>query len=142
MPDLEHRDHVPLYDIMKARSRRDLLARFGLAVAAAATPARLDAALAQAAGEDLTSPFGPRDQRGAANRITPAKVLEAIRLVKQGKVYTPSAGGPFGDNNPRAVAPSLRDEVERVRLQAGEGCGEADRPGPVSLRARWRPPRE
>lgn len=33
------------------------------------------------------SRWGAEDQRGAANRITPAKVLEAMRLVTQGTVY-------------------------------------------------------
>lgn len=33
------------------------------------------------------SPWGAEDQRGAANRITPAKVLEAKNLIKQGMVY-------------------------------------------------------
>src|SRR5207237_7027627 len=33
------------------------------------------------------SEWGAADQRGAANRLTPQKVLEATRLVKDGKVY-------------------------------------------------------
>ncbi len=33
------------------------------------------------------SPWGPTDERGAANRITPAKVLEAVRFIKAGKIY-------------------------------------------------------
>ena len=33
------------------------------------------------------SEWGAEDQRGAANRLTPAKVLEANALIKQGKVY-------------------------------------------------------
>jgi kynurenine formamidase len=69
------------------------------------------------------SPWGPNDQRGANNRMTPAKVLEAAKLIKTGKVYqlgytlekgiplfgerlgahvvlpgTPT-GGPFGKHN-------------------------------------------
>jgi kynurenine formamidase len=35
-----------------------------------------------------SSPWGPDDQRGAMNRITPAKTLEAAQLVKQGKIYS------------------------------------------------------
>lgn len=31
--------------------------------------------------------FGPEDQRGAANRITPQKVVQAARLVERGRVY-------------------------------------------------------
>ena len=33
------------------------------------------------------SEFGPDDQRGAANRITPAKVAGAARLVSKGQIY-------------------------------------------------------
>ena len=69
------------------------------------------------------SPWGAQDQRGANNRMTPAKVLEAAKLIKTGKVYqlgyvlekgiplfgerlgahvvlpgTPT-GGPFGKHN-------------------------------------------
>ncbi len=33
------------------------------------------------------SEWGPDDQRGAANRITPAKVLEAVGLIKEGRIY-------------------------------------------------------
>ena len=33
------------------------------------------------------SEWGPEDQRGAANRLTPAKVMEATQLIKTGKIY-------------------------------------------------------
>ena len=33
------------------------------------------------------SRYGPDDEAGALNEITPAKVLEAVRLVRQGRVY-------------------------------------------------------
>jgi kynurenine formamidase len=33
------------------------------------------------------SEWGPDDQRGAANRITPAKVLEAVSLIEEGEIY-------------------------------------------------------
>ena len=33
------------------------------------------------------SAWGPEDQRGAANRLTPENVLAATRLIKEGKVY-------------------------------------------------------
>jgi len=33
------------------------------------------------------SEWGAQDQRGAAHRMTPEKVLEAIQLIKQGKIY-------------------------------------------------------
>jgi len=48
-------------------------------------------ALGSGAGADADrwwpSPWGAKDERGAANRMTPAKVLEANRLVRTGKVY-------------------------------------------------------
>jgi hypothetical protein len=34
------------------------------------------------------SEWGPDDQRGAANRLTPQKVLEANRLIRTGKIYS------------------------------------------------------
>lgn len=34
------------------------------------------------------SSWGADDQRGAANRITPAKVQEAVRLIRTGKIYS------------------------------------------------------
>ncbi len=33
------------------------------------------------------SEWGPEDQQGAANRITPSKVIQAARLITEGKVY-------------------------------------------------------
>lgn len=34
------------------------------------------------------SEYGPEDRRGAANRLTPAKVLEAASLITEGRVYS------------------------------------------------------
>jgi kynurenine formamidase len=54
----------------------------------AATLAAIVAGLAL--GQDdawYPSPWGPADQRGAANRVTPAKVLEARNLITRGTVY-------------------------------------------------------
>jgi kynurenine formamidase len=39
------------------------------------------------------SEWGPDDERGAANRLTPAKVLEAVSLIKEGRVY--ELGRPY-----------------------------------------------
>ena len=80
-------------------------------------------ASAQTIPEDLVSPseWGPDDERGAANRITPQKVIEASQLITEGRIYElgrvyeagmplfpgrhysltiPGAptGGPFGEN--------------------------------------------
>jgi kynurenine formamidase len=62
----------------------------GMAAGAAATPGRAEA---QAFNNPLSnqwwpSPWGPQDQKGAHNRITPAKVREAAGLIKTGKVYS------------------------------------------------------
>ncbi|MBN1240103.1 MAG: cyclase family protein [Gammaproteobacteria bacterium] len=47
------------------------------------------AALAQtpAGPEWWPSEWGPEDERGAANRITPQKVLEAVSLIEEGRIY-------------------------------------------------------
>ena len=42
------------------------------------------------------SEWGPADERGAGNRLTPAKVLEAVSLIKQGRVYELGRGYEFG----------------------------------------------
>jgi len=79
---------------------------------------------AQTLSSENTSPseWGSDDERGAANRITPQKVLEATSLVKEGRIYElgrvyeagmplfpgrhyslaipgSPTGGPFGTNN-------------------------------------------
>lgn len=38
-------------------------------------------------GEWYPSPWGSHDERGAANRLTPRKVLEATNLIEKGQVY-------------------------------------------------------
>src|SRR5262245_49675659 len=38
-------------------------------------------------GKWWPSEWGPQDQRGAANRLTPARVEQAARLIRQGKGY-------------------------------------------------------
>lgn len=38
-------------------------------------------------GETSPSEWGADDERGAANRLTPQKVLEATQLIKEGRVY-------------------------------------------------------
>src|SRR3990170_457270 len=39
------------------------------------------------------SPWGAEDQRGAANRLTPEKVLEANALIREGQIY--QLGRPY-----------------------------------------------
>jgi kynurenine formamidase len=49
--------------------------------------AQLAVAQPARAPEWWPSEWGPDDQRGAANRITPAKVLEAVSLIEEGEIY-------------------------------------------------------
>jgi kynurenine formamidase len=82
----------------KGVSRRDFV-KSGLAtgVAAGVATGASVVQVAQAQAQSATanplgnqwwpSPWGAQDQRGANNRITPAKVVEAARLIKTGKVY-------------------------------------------------------
>ncbi len=59
-----------------------------LLVAAAASPAQPPANQETPAGPRWwPSEWGPDDQRGAANRLTPEKVLEAKALIDRGRVY-------------------------------------------------------
>ena len=46
-------------------------------------------ASAQSHADETASPleWGTEDQRGAANRITPQKILEAAQLIKKGQIY-------------------------------------------------------
>lgn len=58
------------------------------------------------------SPWGAADQRGAANRLTPAKVLEAAALITQGRAYqlgrVYEQGMPlFGSRQYKLVIPGL-----------------------------------
>jgi kynurenine formamidase len=77
-------------------SRRDFvktgfvagMAAGATAGAVAAQVGRAEAQAANPMGKDWwPSPWGAADERGANNRITPAKVLEAARLIKTGRVY-------------------------------------------------------
>jgi hypothetical protein len=77
-------------------SRRDLVkgglvAGMAAGVAASGAVGGVQQAEAQAAnpmGKDWwPSPWGADDEVGASQRITPAKVLEAAKLIKTGKIY-------------------------------------------------------
>ena len=77
-------------------SRRDvvkggLVAGMAAGVAASGAIGGVQPAEAQAAnpmGKDWwPSPWGADDEVGASQRITPAKVLEAAKLIKTGKIY-------------------------------------------------------
>src|SRR5882672_1868934 len=78
-------------------SRRDFVkggfvAGMAAGMAAGAVAGSADPAAAQTFNNPLSGqwwpgPWGPQDVRGANNRITPQKVLEAARLIKTGKIY-------------------------------------------------------
>lgn len=63
---------------------------------------------AASAQEPGASPWGADDERGAANLLTPAKVLEAVGLITQGDVY--ALGRPF-----EAGMPNLGNRSYRMR---------------------------
>jgi len=65
-----------------------LSAAFGLAAFALAADPKTPEAETPIGPKWWPSEFGPDDQRGAANRITPEKVLEANQLIKAGKIYS------------------------------------------------------
>jgi kynurenine formamidase len=78
-------------------SRRDFVKTgFVTGMAAGMTMAQATGGATPAAAQQVTnplsnrwwpSPFGAGDEQGAGKRITPAKVVEAARLIKTGKVY-------------------------------------------------------
>jgi kynurenine formamidase len=112
------------------------------------------AAMSQGAfPEEAQTPIGPKwwpsewgaqDQRGAANRITPEKILQGTKLIRSGKVYQlgrvyedgmplpegrhldvtipPTAGGPYGDNQLIEVVDSVNGELGHVGTQL-DGLG-------------------
>ena len=108
-----------------------------VSVAAVAGTAVGSCALGQA-DNWYPSPWGPADQRGAANRITPQKVLEAKGLITRGTVYQlghvyestmplfgtrhfslkiPQTFGPQGSNNLRFHDELVSGELGQVGTQ-------------------------
>ena len=88
------------YEVHQGLSRRGWLARLGLALAGAAAPLRLDEALAQTAAEDLRSPFGPDDQRGALVNLGAAAMnmgqpATAIKYYNDGLALARRSGTPL-----------------------------------------------
>ncbi|MCZ6514439.1 MAG: cyclase family protein [Acidobacteria bacterium] len=84
-------------------------------------------ALAQAGSQPdgCRSAWGPDDQRGAANRLTPAKVKEAASLIRTGKVYSLGRlyeqGMPlFGTRSFTIVTPSMVREPGENRMTWNE----------------------
>jgi len=122
------------------KQERSRLPRFHTVLRTAATLVALALAGSAAAderGDWYPSPWGPDDERGAANRLTPAKALEASALITQGKVYQlgrvyrsdmPFFGkriyemrilkvGPFAANELRAHEGYFNGELDQVGTQ-------------------------
>jgi kynurenine formamidase len=109
--------------------------------------------LPAATAQDSPTPIGPKwwpsewgaaDQRGAANRMTPEKVLQGIKLVRSGKVYQlgrayeegmplpegrhldvtipPTQFGPYGENQLIEVIDTVNGELGHVGTQL-DGLG-------------------
>lgn len=101
--------------------------------------------------EECRSPWGPDDQRGAANRLTPAKTLEAAALIKQGKIYqlgrAYEAGMPlYGTRSYTMVTPQMRGpsgsnqltwNEEYVAAQIGQVGTQFDGLGHIGINGRF-----
>lgn len=103
-------DGVSRRDFVKSGVVAGMAAGMAGAVAAASSPAAAQPAANPMGRNWWPSPWGPQDERGANNRITPAKVLEAARLIRTGKVYplgmVLEAGIPlFGSRHVSIVIP-------------------------------------
>ena len=107
----DHGDEITDGDV----SRRDFVkSGFVAGVAAGMTVAQTTGGTTPAAAQPATpnplsnqwwpSPWGQNDEQGAGRRITPAKVLEAARLIKTGKIY------PLG----RVLEPGIPNFGERI----------------------------
>lgn len=80
---------------------------------------------ARAQTPDCRSPWGADDQRGAANRLTPAKTLEAAALIKQGRIY--QLGRPYekampvyGSRSYSLIIPQMRGPLGKNQLTWNE----------------------
>ena len=71
---------------MNARARSPSVVRITSLVLLASSAVSVSAQTPMGA-QWWPSEWGPDDQRGAANRLTPAKVLEAISLIEEGRIY-------------------------------------------------------
>ena len=115
-----------------------MLVRWFVSFAAVATATVLGNCALGQADNWYPSPWGPADQRGAANRITAQKVLEAKGLITRGTVYQlghvyestmplfgtrhfslkiPQTFGPQGSNNLRFHDELVSGELGQVGTQ-------------------------
>ena len=105
-----------------------------LSIALAALTAAFTATLTQA--EDwYPSEFGPDDTLGAINRMTPAAVVEAARLVKTGKTY--ALGVETGPDTP--AYPPRKYQMTILQLEDGTGTpwGDNKRTSNDDLMSTW-----
>ena len=75
--------------------------------------------------ENCRSPWGEADQRGATNRLTPAKTLEAAALIRQGKIYQlgrlyEAAMPNYGARSYSMMIPEMRGPYGKNRLTWNE----------------------
>lgn len=78
------------------RTRRPIALSAVLVLSAGVAP--VAPAQTPAGPEWWPSEWGPDDERGAANRITPEKVLEAVSLIDEGRIY--ELGREYGPGMP------------------------------------------
>jgi len=96
---------------MRARRRGTVIC--GVMLVLAATPAL---AQTRAKGPWWPHPvWGPDDQAGASNWITPAKILAALRLVQTGKVY--ELGQPYENDMAIPLGRAYRGALARARIE-------------------------
>src|SRR5206468_8174391 len=87
----QHVDHqhvdVSRRDFVKSGFVAGVAAGVAAGAAGSAEQAEAQTYINPLGGQWWPSSWGAQDVRGANNRITPAKVVEAARLIKTGKVY-------------------------------------------------------
>ena len=83
------------------------------------------------------SPWGPTDEKGAYNRQTPAKAMEAARLVKTGRIYPLSQALEAGiRSSARGTSPS-RSPVARRAAPSGRTPSTTTTRCSAARSARW-----
>ncbi len=120
-------------------------------VAAVALIVACSAGLRAESPEDCRSPWGPDDQRGAINRQTPAKTLEAARLITEGKIYQlgrvyEAAMPLYGARSYNSITPEMRGPLgpnqltwneEYVAAQIGQVGTQFDGLGHIGINGRF-----